>query len=137
MSATIDGDNIIFNALVPKNTWFGLGFGHSGVKQMIETDIIFMNANWTENTDDPTKSVYGAVKDLYASKKELPGDYEEQISKGVATKKDDATTLFVVTRPLKAPKGNFTLLEKDKNYTFVYALNSKGSLAQHDYAGQW
>ena len=91
LSATIDGDNIIFNALVPKNTWFGLGFGHSGVKQMIETDIIFMNANWTVN-DDPTKSVYGVVKDLYASKKELPGDYEEQISKGIATKKDDNTT---------------------------------------------
>ena len=32
---------------------------------------------------------------------------------------------------------NFMVLAKDKNYTFVYAIGTKGVKVQHDYAGQY
>ena len=35
------------------------------------------------------------------------------------------------------PNDKVTLLEKDKNYTFVYAVNSKASSGKHDITGQY
>ena len=41
LTSSISDNNIIFEATVPKNTWFGLGFGKSGAGKMVPADIIF------------------------------------------------------------------------------------------------
>ena len=42
LTASLDtSDNLILEAIVPKNTWFGLGFGKNNTLKMAEADIIF------------------------------------------------------------------------------------------------
>ena len=67
LTASLENDKITFTATVPKGTWFGLGFGHNGTKEMNGTDIIFFDATWVPDTKDPSKiTSYGVVKDAYA-----------------------------------------------------------------------
>ena len=42
LTASLDSENnLILDAVVPKNTWFGLGFGKNNTLKMAEADIIF------------------------------------------------------------------------------------------------
>ena len=45
-----DKKELVFETVVPKNAWFGLGFGENGTVKMIGTDIIFFSA--TAYVDD-------------------------------------------------------------------------------------
>ena len=54
----------------------------------------------------------------------------------VGTVKDNAT-IFVVSRPLKNETDKITLLEKNKTYKFIYALNTAKNSGQHDVAGSY
>ncbi len=58
LTASLESETITFTATVPKGTWFGLGFGHNGTKEMNGTDIIFFDATWVPDKDDPKKLLH-------------------------------------------------------------------------------
>ena len=101
---------------------------------MVGTDIILFDAKWDESASPKT---YGTFKDLYASAYQYPDAVNPAFSAGPAPTESNGASVFVVTRPLNPGKDNTAVLEKDKNYLFVYATNSKGGNEKHDYAGQY
>ena len=67
LTASLKDDTITWTATVPKGSWFGLGFGHNGTKEMNGTDIIFFDATWVADPANATKiTSYGTIKDAYA-----------------------------------------------------------------------
>ena len=101
---------------------------------MVGTDIILFDAKWDESASPKT---YGTFKDLYASAPKYPDAVDPAFSTGPAPTESNGASVFVVTRPLNPGKDNTAVLEKDKNYLFVYATNSKGGVEKHDYNGQY
>ena len=101
---------------------------------MVGTDIILFDAKWDESASPKT---YGTFKDLYASAPQYPDPLTPTFSTGAPPMESNGASVFVVTRPLNPGDDKAANLEKDKNYLFVYATNSKGGNEKHDYAGQY
>ena len=101
---------------------------------MVGTDIILFDAKWDESASPKT---YGTFKDLYASAPQYPDAVTPAFTTGSPPAELNGASVYVVKRPLNPGKENTAKLEKDKNYKFVYATNSKGGVEKHDYAGQY
>ena len=66
LTALVEDDLIKYTAVVPKGTWFGIGFGHNGTKVMNGTDIILLDATWVEDPDK-AKSTFGKTLSVFAT----------------------------------------------------------------------
>ena len=129
MSASIDTDFITFEVVVPNNTWFGLGFGANMTRTMNNTDIIFFDGHSTSDADGKNCKPTPATS-LFATTTKLPDeDKTVVITKQDSTCEKNATT-YKVKRALKGVSDKITTLEKNKNYTFVYAINTKGEVGK-------
>ena len=96
---------------------------------MNNTDIIFFDGHSTQEVqaDKSYKCISLPAKDLFATTTKKPDEVTAKVITPVSSECVTNGTKFKVTRPLKGTDKS-TTLEKEKNYTFVYAINSKGEV---------